>query len=183
MQAAINAVLDRDVLNEELDYLAEGERLLQRRSPVAQPQMPFQAPAAPQPPQQPPAVPPPTQPARAQSPASAAPQPPRAQPTAPAAKVGWNAAIGERADCLTSLIDMLWLKVYNFRTCVQVGLSAAERRSTHCRLQLTSASRRLRLRRGQSRTPPPLARAASASAKTSAVQRLARFQMRRVPQS
>lgn len=31
VQAAINAVQDHDVLNEEADYIAEGERLLQQR--------------------------------------------------------------------------------------------------------------------------------------------------------
>lgn len=37
VQAAVNAVRDRDILNEEIDYIAEGERLLQQQRTAVQP--------------------------------------------------------------------------------------------------------------------------------------------------
>lgn len=99
MQAAIDAVQDRDVLNEEVDYIVEGERLLLQRS-AAQLEAPSQAAAAP--PQSPQAssgppraaaaaAPPAAQGLPAQPGAAATSQPLPASPATPAAKVGWIA--------------------------------------------------------------------------------------------
>jgi hypothetical protein len=67
VQAAINAVEDHDVLNQEVDYVAEGERLLQQRY-AAQPQPPPPAAAATAPQLQQPPPPVPPQPAAAAAP-------------------------------------------------------------------------------------------------------------------
>lgn len=165
VQAAINAVEELDVLNQEVDYIAEGERLL-RQNRAARPQAPPQATAAAAPRlQQPP-------PAASQPTSAAAPTPAAPQAAAPMVRpMSYNGGTCGHTHLGPTGVFVTRHRIYktvqrssNLRRCCTDNRYAAI-----CRPQQggqISANPRRRLRRGRSWIRHPLARAASASART-----------------